>query len=89
MRTCTQCGTGFAAARDDATYCSGRCRTAVWRRKRARLVEESHELLMRNAELTRARLAGAVAGDPLAIADADRLLDEIEARVAALLGPRP
>lgn len=89
MRICDDCGRSFAATHAAATYCSGRCRTAVWRRRRARLATQSHELLVRNAELTRARLAAAVAGDPTAVAEADRLLDELERNAAVLFGRRP
>ena len=32
--TCHHCGTPFQAQRCDARYCSGRCRTAAYRRAR-------------------------------------------------------
>lgn len=38
-RTCTECGTGFEAARHDAEFCSARCRQAFANRRQQRGAE--------------------------------------------------
>lgn len=85
MRTCEHCEKALVVARADATYCSPRCRVAAWRARRADAV---HALLTRQAEVTRSRLSALLADDAPAVAEADRLLDEIDLRAAELFGAR-
>ncbi|WP_258366299.1 hypothetical protein [Curtobacterium sp. MCPF17_031] len=43
---------------------------------------------MRQAEITRARFSAVIADDLAAVAEADRLLDQIDHRAAELFGAR-